>query len=104
MRIGYAHGDPQRECAQVMCAGSVSAAAGPASGTRLLIPDIAAEIVYGCSIETPAQTFEVRGGSVHLCAVRGVDRCLVPLDLAVIDVHVGGTRGYADAARADVTV
>src|SRR5499427_9291018 len=104
MRMGHAHGDPQRSCAQVTCAGGVSAKSGPASETRLLIPDIAAEIVYCRRIEAPAQTLEVRGGGIHLCAVRGVDGCLFPLDLAVIDVHVGATRRHADAACADVTV
>src|SRR5262249_59274773 len=54
--------------------------------------------------EAAAQPVEVRGGRIHLCAVRGVDRCWVPLDLAVIDVYVGGARRHADAARADVTV
>src|SRR6516225_1475880 len=100
MRMMIRRGHAHRSCARVVS----SPKAARRARARLLIPDIAAEIVYCRRIEAPAQTLEVRGGGIHLCAVRGVDGCLFPLDLAVIDVHVGATRRNADAARADVTV
>src|ERR1700683_3055214 len=68
------------------------------------VPDVSPEVVDPRGVEAAAHAAEPRRFGINLRALRGIDGGGATFDLAVVDVHVGGARGHANAAGADVAV